>query len=377
MKIGIVTYFRVANYGAMLQAYALWHVLSEMGHEVVFVSCPFSVAKRISLWRCFVSRKATYLRKKIVQYLRFPMTKFAMSFPQTKFCNSLDDCRKETAGFDVLIVGSDQMWNPMWNSGVNLRYVMLDFAPASVPRIAYAVSFGAKEWQDSRTAKEAGALISKFRAVSVRESSGMALAKLLSGSDDVECLLDPTLLHNKDFYLQVIKTGSRVVESVPYIFKYMIEDLTLKYEEEHVLEKVTTKTGVSKIKSDRVKVKGVVGRLCGRMLGIEGSISVPEWMNSILQADYVVTNSFHGTAFSIIFHRPFITLLLTGEKSGMNERILSLLESLGLRDRAVYANEDVAIHSAICGHVDWKKVDELRARQGEASKKWLRESLAI
>ena len=184
MKIGIVTYFRVANYGAMLQAYALWQVLKSMGHEVVFVSCPFSVAKRMPLWRCLVSRNINSLKSKLEQYIRFPISEFAAVYPQTKECHTLEDCRQVVKDCGAVIVGSDQMWNPVWNYGANLRYVMLDFAAVDAKKIAYAVSFGVKEWQPHPNDVLAGELLKRFSAISVREESGVELVRELSGRGD-------------------------------------------------------------------------------------------------------------------------------------------------------------------------------------------------
>ena len=200
MKIGIVTFYRVANYGAMLQAFAFEKYLEALGHQVEFIACERTVERRIPLLRCLVSRRLKGVQIMIKNYVRFPITKFAEKYPQTKFCRSLDEVRDVTKDYDVFIVGSDQIWNPLWCSGVYLPLVMLDFAPAGKPRISYAASFGTTVWSEEQQAQKAGELLRKFTKISVREESGVELVRKLSGRTDVVCLLDPTLLQNVQFY---------------------------------------------------------------------------------------------------------------------------------------------------------------------------------
>ena len=109
MKIGIVTFFRVANYGAMLQANALRRFLESMGHEVIFISHPRVVAVRMPLWHVFASRSLKGVTIKLKNYVRHSITDFAASFPQTKLCRKMDEVRQATADCDAFIVGSDQM----------------------------------------------------------------------------------------------------------------------------------------------------------------------------------------------------------------------------------------------------------------------------
>jgi len=376
LKIGIVTYFRVPNYGAMLQAYALWQMLRSMGHEVVFISCPFSIATRIPLWRCFISRSWKCLKKKLEQFVRYPITEFAAVYPQTKVCYTVEDCRAVVKDCGVLITGSDQMWNPAWNFGENLRFVMLDFAAVDAKRIAYAVSFGVKEWHPHPTDVLARELLKQFSAISVREESGVALVRELSGRTDTQCVLDPTLLFPAAFYRENICTlaSGNLAFQTPYIFRYMLKEWADERADDAALKIAKEVLGLSEVCSDCVPANGVTA-LFYRMLGVSSHCSVPAWVNTIAHADFVFTNSFHGTVFAVLLHKPFVSLLLTGKMSGMNERALSLLSALNLENHAVFSEDISGIRAAAKAKIDWNAVDEKLHLLRTSAIEWLKKEL--
>lgn len=359
MKIGIVTFYRVANYGAMLQAYALERYLEARGYDVVFIAQAWCLAKKYPIWRCFVSRSLLGVRLKLRNYVRYSITLFARGFPQTEFCKTIEDVRKATADCDAFIVGSDQMWNPMWCAQEALPLVLLDFAREGKLRIAYAASFGTKEWREDQNAARAGELLRKFDMISVREESGIALVRELSGRTDAKCLLDPTLLQTAAFYREVMARRQRgsVQCDGSYIFHYVLEEWDDAKSSEAAFEIVRSCVGISRIEMDRTPVSGFLEPLC-RLLRVTAKIPVEEWLWKIAHADFVFTNSFHGAVFSILFHRPFISLLLRGRMSGMNERSLSLLAKLGLSDRAVYADETEKIKAIVNCPIQWEVVEE-------------------
>lgn len=376
MRIGIVTFFRVANYGAMLQANALRRFLESMGHEVVFISHPRVVATRMPLWRVLASRGLNGVRIKLKNYVRHSITDFAASFPQTKLCRTMDDLRQATAGCDAFIVGSDQMWNPMWCSGLHLPLVMLDFAAVGKPRIAYAASFGTTVWREDQNAKLAGELLRKFAAISVREESGVTLANKLSGRTDAVQMLDPTLLHSADFYRKIIADASVEIpkHNRPTVFRYMLDEWDDAATSQKAFEFVKAKLNLVETDSDRTPVRGILAPLC-KFLGATAKVPVPEWLAKIAASDFVFTNSFHGTVFAILFHRPFVSILLRGPMSGMNERALSLLKKLSLESRAVYADDVAAIGNVLALPIDWIRVDECRESAVSEARQFLSDAL--
>ena len=122
-------------------------------------------------------------------------------------------------------------------------------------------------------------------------------------------------------------------------------------------EVVKNRLNLIETDSDRTPVRGILAPLC-KLLGVTSKVSVPEWLAKIATSDFVFTNSFHGTAFAILFHKPFVSLLLRGPMSGMNERALSLLKKLGLESHAVYADDQLAIKAAVESKIDWQLVDD-------------------
>lgn len=374
MKIGIVTFFRVPNYGAMLQAYALWKFLESRGHEVVFVAHQRLVATRLPLWKCFVSRSLKSVIVKLKNYVRFPMTEFAAAYPQTRLCRTTDEVRQVTADCDAFIVGSDQMWNPMWCSGAHLPLVMLDFAHEGKPRVAYAASFGTTVWREDQNAKLAGELLRKFAVISVREESGVKLANELSGRTDAVQMLDPTLLHSADFYRKIIADAGVDISkhSSSTVFRYMLDEWDDEKTSQKAFEFVKEKLNLVETDSDRIPVRGLLAPFC-RLLGATAKVPVPQWLAKIAAADFVFTNSFHGTVFAIVFHKPFVSILLRGRMSGMNERALSLLRVLGLEDRAIYLDEVAECERLMTEPIDWDLVELRLDHKRSEVKVWLNE----
>lgn len=376
MKIGIVTFYRVANYGAMLQADSLMNTLERMGHEVVFIRYKFCSPKRLPVWRTLVSRNLKGLKAKLKNFVCHSITDFAASYPQTKYCETIEDVKLATADCDAFIVGSDQMWNPLWCSGASLPLVMLDFAAEGKTRVSYAASFGTKEWREDQNAAEASRMLKKFKAISVREESGVKLVETLSGRTDAKCLLDPTLLQNAAFYNEIIaKSGIRRDKvNEAYVFNYILDEWSNVSEMQTALGVVKDKLNISKVVTDRKYASGLLSLLC-RVLGVKGKIKVSEWLEAIAASKFVFTNSFHGMVFSILFHKPFVSVLIKGKMSGMNERALSLLKNIGLEDRAVYSDETEKISSLVDKPINWEEVDSRLDELREVAKEFLGKSI--
>ena len=376
MKIGIVTFYRVANYGAMLQAYSLMKNLERMGHEVVFIRYKFCAPKRLPLWRSLVSRSLKGVRIKLKSYVCHPITDFAKDYSQTEFCETIDAVKLATKDCDAFIVGSDQMWNPLWCSGLHLPLVMLDFATGDKIRISYAASFGTKEWREDQNAAEAGRMLKKFKAISVRENSGVELVEKLSGRKDAKCLLDPTLLQNAMFYNEIIAKNVSCCKNgkKPYVFRYILDEWTDSKELEAALGVAKAKLNITNVETDRKNAPGLLGVIC-RMLGVKAKITLPEWLEKIASSEFVFTNSFHGTVFAILFHKPFVSVLIKGKMSGMNERALSLLKLVGLEDRAVYLDELEKIAALADTPVNWEDVDSRLDQQRDLVRQFLHVAL--
>lgn len=359
MKIGIVTFFCVPNYGAMLQAYSLWKFLEEHGHSVEFIDYPFGNSRRIPLWKCFLTRNISNwfdeVRKKLQFFVRFEIVRFSDSFPRTKRVSTFEKLLEFKEKYDAVIVGSDQMWNPTWFSGSYLPIVMLDFTADSVRRISFAVSFGTKEWREDQNANKAGQLLQKFDAISVREKSGLNLVLKLSGRNDAKWMIDPTLLHTIPFYEPLFSNEKYL--SHRYIFTYMLDEWLNGENIETVVQLVKDWKGIDEVHTDKIPVKGILSPIC-KIFDVQSKITIGKWLFEIANADFIVTNSFHGTVFSLLFHKPFLAIVVSGSMAGMNERIMSLLTMVGLESRIVNIQDITGCIDIINNAINWSVVDQ-------------------
>lgn len=375
MKVGIVTFFRSLNYGAMLQAYALWKTLESEGHEVEFVRHSHSTILAGRLIRCFWARTPRSFVNKIRHWLRysanFDVTDFALAYPQTEPLNREEDFIGRCSAYDAVIVGSDQMWNPRWVVPNRfLPIVFLDFARTGCKRVAYAVSFSERSW-GNKCRDQAAGLMRKFDHISVRERSGIDIVKQISGCD-AELVLDPTLLHKASFYRQLMSVEDGATGE--YAFEYMINGWSWTKEECDSIGVCLAEFGI-KNAVDATSSAGGLTSLLLRAFGEQRKVTVPMWLSRIAGASAVLTNSFHGMVFAILFHRPFVVFRLRGENSGMNERIESLLARLNLRCRCVDVGDMCAMKVAIKGRIDWEKVDEVLEADRRSSLDFIRRSL--
>lgn len=228
---------------------------------------------------------------------------------------------------DALIVGSDQVWNPrMGSSDIKDRF--LQFAEdSSVTKIAYAASFGVDKWVYSPEQTDAARrLARKFDAVSVREESGIALCRRHLDVE-AEWVLDPTLLLHKGDY-------EKLCRDIPvhrnFLMAYILD---ADREASRYVESVATKRNlpVEYVYADAYM-----------------SLTIQEWLAMFRDTDFVITNSFHGTVFSIIFNKPF--LVLPNERRGLAriQSLLSLfkLEKLLIDDMSEYDDRR-------CGEINW------------------------
>jgi hypothetical protein len=351
MKIGIITYHWAYNYGAVMQAYALQTYLEKRGHIVEFINY-VPINQKAGLLRKYIGRniKSTKLKWKTAQreknFHTFVSKLNVSSIKYTSYQELLDLPPK----YDIYICGSDQVWNydlvssTPEKKGISHPYY-LDFGDETTIRVAYAPSFGAVNIPDDLK-DEVKKCLSKFNSISVREKSGVEIVKSL-GFKNVKWMPDPTFLLNKEDYLN-IETSVRN-DNQEFIYSYILE------EQDEMAKKVLT------LLSDKNK-KIIYNVFMGTIIkdkNYKNIIPSPEqWLHCINNADFIVTNSFHSTVFALIFHRPFITIPLGGIASGRNERIISLLDSLGLSVRLLWEYDENVILKIRQHSINWEIVDE-------------------
>ena len=366
MKIGVLALQLRYNFGGILQAYALQKTLKELGHDAVHID----QCKYVSLGSWY-KKYPIYLKRAIQKYLLRKniivkadvainnATKtiathtdiFIDRYIKREFTKDFSNIRKED--FDAIIVGSDQIWRPKYFFS-KIENAYLDFAKEwDIKRIAYAASFGTEDWEytDEQTINCA-ALLKKFNAVSVRESSAVKLCK---GNFGVESLhvLDPTMLLPKEEYIKLFE-NAETTQSEGNLFCYILDENT---EKATIIDKVAKEKGLTPFH--------VNSKYDDTSAPIEERIQQPveKWLRAFYDAEFVTTDSFHACVFSIIFNKPF---MVYGNKERGYARFESLLSIFNLKERIVSTKEGA--ERTILLPIDWNKVNAIH-------KQWRTESL--
>lgn len=353
MKIGIVTQPLHANYGGVLQNYALQQVLKRMGHEVWtldywkydwlnWADMAWRVlAHKLLGHKVKFGRTPAQQRQFEVPLRRFVNKNMSLTTPRTK---RFSKKTVQKYALEALVVGSDQVWRPRYNYDVSDCF--LKFAQGlSVKRVAYAASFGTDAWEftDAQTS-ECAALAKQFDGISVREKSGVGLCKDHLGVSAVH-VLDPTLLLHAEDYAALCKD---IPQRKPFIFAYILDKSEDKI---NSIQRFAEQRGLPYyIKSADAEVS------------MDDTIEL--WLSYFRDAAFVITDSFHGTAFSINFNKDFYVY---GNAQRGNSRFDSLLGQLGLQDRIIKGK----IPTETDNSIDWNKINQLKVSALTGSIEWL------
>lgn len=364
MNIGILTQPLHSNYGGLLQNYALQEVLKEMGHNPLTIDRhkPRSanvfkeLAKRI-LQMARPSFDVSLLTQKQKLKLSASLQIFIKQNINSTRCLF---SQKEFDDFvcyhpmDAYIVGSDQCWRPCYSANIENYY--LDFVNNDAKKISYAASFGVDDWEYSNeNAQIVGRLIERFDAISVREKSGMDLCKNRLGVKS-SWVLDPTMLLGKRGFMKFVTRKS----NNGYVLNYLLEEST---EARQLVTNMAKCVGTEYIRSNIASP--VFHR--GESLESHQNISVERWLSNIYNASFVVTDSFHGAAFSILFNVPFC-VKLNGVRG--NARLESLLADFDLLN-CIYNDEKESFVPSF----DWKKINNHLLERQEESMSFLKNAL--
>lgn len=355
MKVGIITLSLENNYGGILQNFALQKVLKDLGHKPMtcrwtgYTNLGFLKAALLSIikgGRNFPITPWTYNKSR--QGLE-NFIKHNINFHYFRDPNRFLHWYKPAA----MIVGSDQVWRPIYNSHLYSAY--LDFVTdKSIKKIAYAASFGVGEWEYSEEqTTQCKDLVHKFDAVSVREASGVILCKE-NFDIDAKCVLDPTLLLDRKVYEDLCFSEPVQPEC---ILVYMVDySASIKAEAEKLS-----------------KLTGLPIKIMEADKGVTENDSVAKWLAAFRDAKYVITDSFHGTAFSIIFEKNFVSV--ANIRRGY-DRFASLLSNLNLLNRLILESSLIVIANMFQDKIDYAlvnmakriKVDECKAYLSSALK---------
>ncbi len=253
----------------------------------------------------------------------------------------VSELRKHSPDYDVYICGSDQIWNPSKQNGLDPA-CFLDFGPDSIRRVSYAASFGGSAI-DKRYHNELSRYLSGLDCISIREGSGRDLVKQFSGRD-CHIVPDPTFLVDLDDLTQ--RSGATSVCSGK-IFSYVLRSGQGLYDFQRELSE-SLKLGLVQPLNPHQRWKSY---------GDVVPMSPFEWLRAIRESSAVITNSFHGTVFAILANRPFLSVRLSGAKSFLNERMEYLINSLGLETRQISLDQVENGAGLMQEPIDWDLVN--------------------
>lgn len=364
MSIGILTFHRPSNYGAVLQGYAMQRVLRdqfELDSEFIDYRCAAVEAPFKWSWRrCGVIAN---------NYVNARLNPLFSTF-RDKYCETSiesyqasESIAKHASNYGAVVFGSDQIWNPTIFGGHFDSVFFGQGFPESTKKIAYAASFGGNGCVAEDHFSELKSNLNCFSAISVREEDGADLLERIVG-DRPRSVLDPTLL--VDDYSGLMEPVSGIGED--YILLFGIQ---FSPELKGVCEQISKATGR--------QIVVPLTTQTGLAFGVNGKkiiVSPGQWLWLIKNASLVVTNSFHTCVFSVLFETPFIAIALQRKMATRNERMCALLATLGLDSRFISSFEPSIIQSVSNAEINWSVVRSRLSVERAASLDFLSGALA-
>ena len=345
MKLGVLTLPFNNNYGGYLQCYALMTILKQMGHEVELIyrrpnRRPLKYRLKIvirNILRMLRNKDIASLIPDIEKELRYKGQNM-MSFvdkhlsPRTLPLYTSKEFHECTENkYDAIVVGSDQIWRPEYVSSIR-DFFLFGIKDKHVKRVAYAASFGVNNPIFNEEEKnDCGSAISKFSAVSLREEGGIDIIKRFGWKcNTLQVVLDPTLLLKREHYDSLLPR----TKSMSY-GKVCCYVLDWSEHKEQAVNRISHDTGLEilyilePVQKDSPYYK---------------MSSIEEWLSAIRDSAMVITDSYHGTVFSIIFQKPFIFM---GNATRGDARIESLFDLLGIDSK----NTTQINHDQVCNKI--------------------------
>lgn len=370
LKVNIITLHSSVNYGSVLQTYATMHIFERLGCTVEFTDYTrknatdqayadrmqknviLKTLKRITLGRmdkainamalCRVRKRAKPMRDFLQRYI--PMTAVKYS--------SYEELKENPPQADIYCTGSDQVWNSEWNGGIEYPY-FLEYAPSGKKRIAYAASIG----QESLTAAEeqiVGPLLQRYAFISMREASGVEILNKMG--IEAEWVIDPTLMLPRTEWM-------KIAEPIPQPRKKYLLAYVLNWTDaiEKAAHKLARENGWEIVRICKSKSSFFTG---GTRMVIPTHVG--QLISYFDQAECVITDSFHATAFSINFHKDFLVI----PPKRFATRLESILKLTGTEDHMPSTT-----NATLCKGTDWARIDRILADEREKAYGFLRKAL--
>ena len=356
-KIVFITVHVGSNFGSVLQTFATYYILTNMGYDVSVLNY---IPPRVTIEGFFRNRKG--ICRKLRALIGLPivlLNKRIYGGFIDKYCKltkpyyNIKTIKEEIPEADIYITGSDQVWNSSHNEGIDEMYYFT-FLPKGSRVISLASSFG-KELLEKEEVAIIKGFLDNYRYLSVREESGRRILNSL-GFNDVIHLIDPTFLLSKEIWKKILV--KRQLINYPYLLLY------LPY---NIVSKDIIYASARRI-ADRYNLK-LVTFSCDVRKEKQADktlffTSPSEFLALMFYADYVITNSFHGTAFSINLNKQFFVY----QPSAFSTRISDILYLMGLEKR--YVTGTVPIDE-LCETIDYSSVNKILEEERKKVEKYL------
>ena len=374
MKIGIITFNSAHNYGAVLQVWALQKKLHDEGHQVEVINYRPSVIDRV--YQIFepkrisgnelVNRgchKLQFIKAKMTNSSKAKRYKKFEKFirevlPSTKPYHSYEALKNAEFDYDLMITGSDQVWNGNITKGINGAY-FLAFGDEKIKRISYAASIG-KEAFDEEEKIIVEKYLKDLDYISVREEKAKVAVDQLTDKE-VDLVLDPTLLLDREKYDTLKKPFP--VKGGDYIFVHNVHLVKVDARLNAIVEEISKRTGLPVV-SNRADYN------FSNEIGKFSANGPEEFLGVIDGAKFVITNSFHATVFSTIYEKNFITV----PHYKNPDRMRNLLQMFGLENHLIAEVKDIPKDLSELD-IDYVKVNELRKKARVTSEAYLQKAL--
>lgn len=381
-KIGVCACYNTKNYGSMLQSLATGKMLEKLGYPYEFIR--YTRKPTVGLILKSLDRIPEIVKRKRLNAERqralskYPDVASGIkrrnacfdSFMNQTFTNmspaydTFEQLTQAARGYDAVMVGSDQLWRP---EGYSTGFYNLMFVPNEIPKIAYATSFGVSQIPE-RKKKIAKTFLNRIDHISVRELRASEMIKELIGRD-VPTVVDPTLLFTGEEWKKIIPPKTIVDDK--YIFCYLLGDnpqhrMWVKELGQQTEYKIVTIPHLDEFVESDIAFGDY------RFY----DVGPAEFVNLIRNAEYVCTDSFHGTVFSILNHKQFVTFnrYADGSRNSRNSRIESLLSQTGLEKRRMIRKEQNIVN-LVLAELDYEGVDAKLNQMRSRSVDYLRGAL--
>jgi hypothetical protein len=345
MNIGIITFHWGANHGAVLQAYALSEYLRNQYGANTEIIDYYPKKFEITAKNTYRLRNLKVIKRKICELKKENNIKpFRKHLTLSKRYYSNHELITDELQYDVLITGSDQVWNPSFlrggEGGVTPVY-FLNFGKPQAKKISVSASFGCSHYpQDCQEIVRP--FLKCFHEISVRENTGLKIVENMGLSATVTA--DPTALLTSEQYLYLCNSAKKNCNTV--------SKMILRHQSKNVNALINAIC--KSFSSDKIM------NIC--------DYSIPDWLTAIRDSKIVITNSFHCVMMCLKLHTPFAVVLEDGKKSGMNDRFQTLLDMFGLSERIVNSEEDL---SHIANPIDFCAVDSVMEYYSESLRAFL------